>query len=381
MPKPLDKPPSGPTWDWRVFKDWFFRLWQNVKGILGDASGNTIILGNLTVDGTTTLQGQLVTPYIAHSRAINGQMTVAQRASFVASSGAQGYGGPDHYFVWNSSAGGQFTQSTGSLVYQGVTYNTLQQTVNTTITDNSGNKFWSGVLMQAYEGYQVVDLVGSPVSISFLFSANFTGTISIAFRFIKGTTYEYLTSFSYPTANVVQYVTITTPPVPSTVTVAFDNTYTADLWIGALNAGIYQGAASTSWQANNFITATGYFNWGTAGNVTNVTLLQVVRGPSTPFEWRHFEEDALLCQRYFQAGVIGFIGNAAAGGFVGDWYNLAVSMRANPTIVLGTATENVNTNGISITVFTTRDIRIWTQALAAGQCYYDGPFTASAELL
>lgn len=47
----LNPPPNGPTWDYTKFKDWFYKLWINVKGIVGDGKGNTTFTGNVTVDG------------------------------------------------------------------------------------------------------------------------------------------------------------------------------------------------------------------------------------------------------------------------------------------------------------------------------------------
>jgi hypothetical protein len=49
----LDKPPSGPTEDWRTLRHWLFKLWTIVRNfdLTAAASGNTQIDGNLTVTG------------------------------------------------------------------------------------------------------------------------------------------------------------------------------------------------------------------------------------------------------------------------------------------------------------------------------------------
>jgi hypothetical protein len=67
MPRPLDKPPSGQTFDWRVFKDWFFRLWKYVTGgVFGTGTGadsgygSTIALASalLGSDGSSSNNAQ-----------------------------------------------------------------------------------------------------------------------------------------------------------------------------------------------------------------------------------------------------------------------------------------------------------------------------------
>jgi hypothetical protein len=49
----LDKPPSGPTEDWRTLRHWLFKLWTIVRNfdLTAAAPGNTQIDGNLTVTG------------------------------------------------------------------------------------------------------------------------------------------------------------------------------------------------------------------------------------------------------------------------------------------------------------------------------------------
>lgn len=104
-------------------------------------------------------------------------------------------------------------------------------------------------------------------------------------------------------------------------------------------------------------------------------------GLPTAFEYRGLAQEAIRVQRYYVSDIIGFMGNAyQANVYVGNFYTLPVSMRAGPSVALGTATENFNNQGVALNVYNNRTLRIYAAASAAGQVYYDGPFTADARL-
>lgn len=52
----LQPPPTGVTFDWRVFKDWFFRLWKSVTGLTYgiDATSYSSALAGTTAPGDGT---------------------------------------------------------------------------------------------------------------------------------------------------------------------------------------------------------------------------------------------------------------------------------------------------------------------------------------
>lgn len=71
----LPIPPSGPTFDWRVFKDWFYRLWKSVTGMTfgTDTTSYSAAIQTTaqdTVGGNTTYIGPNVVLYVTYS---NGQ--------------------------------------------------------------------------------------------------------------------------------------------------------------------------------------------------------------------------------------------------------------------------------------------------------------------
>jgi hypothetical protein len=331
----LGPPSGGPTFDWRFFKDWLYRLWTLIRNfdLTGTTVGTTQIDGNLVVTGNLTSG---INPLGRRRRTVNGSCLIIQRGSSTFASPSSGYAGPDHFFAQNASAGGSFTQGSVNLTYQGTTYPAVQQVVATANTDITAGKFWQGIV-QGFEGFQVADLVGSPVSISFLVNTNWTGNLSVCFRYLSASPYYTFLQSIPVVSGVTKQVTITTPPVPAGVTTSYTSSYQADILIGALNSGSYNTAASNSWISNAsvaFATASNFTNWGaTIGNSLTVTNLQLEKGPPTPFESWDLEAEFLACLRYTHIcnfPLRGVISGTALIGRAGCF--LMVPMRVAPTI-------------------------------------------------
>jgi len=111
--------------------------------------------------------------------------------------------------------------------------------------------------------------------------------------------------------------------------------------------GAYSGSARTPDMTNT---------WYDTNNATfEITGVQLEVGPqATPFEHRSFADELRLCQRYFHAiinqgwSTAGYNGSYLALGvylgaskMAGYWYH-PVPMRANPTLIQGTATGGWN---------------------------------------
>src|SRR5271169_1155806 len=123
------------------------------------------ISANLAQDAQA-LSNLATTQVAFRNRIINGNCNVAQRPSFAYTSGTAGYGGPDRYTAANIGAGGMFTQSQGTITYNGVMKNAVVQTVNTAIVSDTTTNYWSGI-QQYVEGLNCYDLLGQPITISF----------------------------------------------------------------------------------------------------------------------------------------------------------------------------------------------------------------------
>ena len=126
--------------------------------------------------------GKIFDGYMGRNVIINGNCNVAQRGSITVSSGISGYGGPDRYTAINATgAGGSFTQSAGTITYGGVAKIAVVQTVVSPITSTTGTSYWFGIFQQI-EGVNCYHLLGQPVTVSFIFNTNVSGTYSVALR-------------------------------------------------------------------------------------------------------------------------------------------------------------------------------------------------------
>jgi len=354
-----------------------------------ECTGASVQVGNATQSShaDTLGQRQAVTGSIGaigfRNRAINGACSVAQRGSLAATAGTGGYGGPDRFLASNGgSAGGQFTQSQGTITYGGVVKSAVVQTVNTAVSSLSGSNYWGGI-NQPIEGLHCYDLLGQPAVISFIFSTNVSGTYTASLRDYSGSN-SFVSTFT-ATAGVPVKVTIPVASIPTTLTTpnsAAGGMYVA---VGTLNTGTYQTSTLNSWATGNLLSASGATNWGaTAGNFIALTELQLETGTvATPFERRPGGLEYLLCERYYQVSY----GNMAAGtpGAGNTCYtdlNLSVSMRATPTASVGTVSY-ANSSSYVVTPLGVGAVRLSLTASSAayGFAYVSaGVLALSAEL-
>lgn len=73
----LNPPPSGTTFDWRVFKDWFFKLWKEFSNLTFGGGAFTYSAAVLATGGTETGNLSLVGPYIGMQAGNTSGQTIA----------------------------------------------------------------------------------------------------------------------------------------------------------------------------------------------------------------------------------------------------------------------------------------------------------------
>jgi hypothetical protein len=328
-------------------------------------------------DGSTQLSAPM-----GRNRIINGNCNIAQRTSLVASTGIIGYGGPDRFNAQNAnSAGGQFTQSQGTITYGGVTKNAVMQTVNTAVSNLTGTNFWYGIT-QLIEGFNCFDLLGQQAAISFIFNTNVTGTYSVSLRDATGNN-SYVTTFAATSGTPVK-VTLSVASIPTSLTTPNSTASGMALNIGALNTGTYQTSTLNAWQTNNVLCASTATNWGASiNNFIAVTELQLEPGPTaTPFERVNYSDMLIRCQRYYQTLTCYQQTYGAANGVQSLTYNYPVLMRTGPTVNIGSPTYS-NGSGFSVTSVTapTTSFLIGSFTVTAlGQATVNANTTMSAEL-
>ena len=252
---------------------------SNASTSATNASGYaTAASTSATAAAASATLAQNQTAYLSgRNRIINGDMRVAQRASQVVTNNTTPYGGPDR---WKNgiaaSAGGQFTQSQGTITYGGVTRPALVQTVNTAVTSLTGGNQWNG-MYQVIEGFNVADLIGQQVTLSFIFLSNVSGLFSVALQDSAGGQ-SYVSSFS-AVANTALKVSITTTAVPSAASIPNSSASGIGVVVARLNTGTAQTSTLNSWQGANVSCASGAVNWAaTAGNFVSITDVQLEAG-------------------------------------------------------------------------------------------------------
>lgn len=272
------------------------------------------------------------------NRIINGCMRIAQRSSLSYTNGVNGYSGPDRFTSANASAGGAFTQSASTFVFDGITKPCITQTVTSVATDLSAGKYWQGIC-QHIEGFNCFDMVGKPVTVSFLFKSNWTGNCPVAVKDSTGA-YSFITTIAV-TANVVQKYVINVPAVPTGVVAGPNVSAGLSIWIGAQNNSTYVSPTNGAWVSGNYITVSGATTWGTTNsNFIAVSELQVETGTqATEFERRSYSQELSLCQRYYEANTNMFYQDFPnSRHFHGRPSNFAVTKRVAPT--LGVISQN-----------------------------------------
>ena len=303
------------------------------------------------------------------NRIINGDMRIDQR-----NSGAQttiNFGNAGTYIPdrWNFqctgyTAGQIYAQQLTDVPSNSGHINSLRYLVNTGFT---GSGYTWG-FRQSIEGYNIRDFMqGTTNAVSFTLSfwtkTNVTGLHSVVI--LSGDfVYRYFVPFTVTNSGVWEYKSIFINP-ETTQDVRFNTTNNAGMIVC-----IYPYQPSTpsvttnTWISTSIINAVNVpnaVNWlSTANNYVMITGVQFEKGPkATPFEFRPYQIELQLCQRYFcktfsqsvkpasGAGQLGAIivssgsSTAVASAYVTTWYYPTI-MRATASTIL---TYNPSTVG------------------------------------
>lgn len=315
------------------------------------------------------------------NRIINGSCRVANLPVLTQTTVSSGYGGPNRWKMNFGAASGSISQSQQTLTYNGGPLACVQQLINTGIVQNLSSHSMSG-LRQRIEGYNAYDLVGQPISVSFLILTNWTGVCSAALVDGAGAN-----SFVYPfnvTAGVIQRVTFTAPANQS-LNITRSTAAGLDLYIGATANAANATVTSTlnQWVAAGASVANTATAWmATAGNYIQATNIQVEAGPvATPFDLLSTTLEIALTQRYYVSGLYssyrGY--NVAAANMI-QVIQLPVVMRTTPTVAWGTApTQNNCSASVSSANATT--MQVTASVTATGDAYWvNGLVNLDAEL-
>ena len=280
---------------------------------------------------------------IMKNRIINGAMVIDQRnagASVTPTNGAftldrwQAYQTVASKFSVQQNAG-SVTPPVGFSKYLGVT---SLSAYSVTASDYF-------LMCQRIEGFNTADLGwgtanAKPATLSFQVYSSLTGTFGGALQNGTNNNYSYPFTYSIPVANTwtTISVNITAPTAGSWVGAV--NTSGLDLYFG-LGVGTTNSGTAGSWASAYYLSATGATSVvGTSGATFYITGVQLEVGSSaTGFEYRQYQQELALCQRYYETLTFGTFPNypvfgtyqSATSGFGGvNWHT---TKRTEPTVV------------------------------------------------
>jgi hypothetical protein len=346
-----------------------------------DVIGTSVAGSNLGAGNATLMK----------NRILNGSMVIQQRGNspFTVPSG----GGGSNYcldrFTSEASASSKFSVTQSSTAPAGFTNSALITSLSA-YPVSAGDYF---TFEQRVEGFNTADLNwgtanAKTVTFSFWVNSSLTGTFA---GFVTNGAYNLTYVFNYTISSANTWTQIS-------VTIAGP---TSGTWVGATNGtgltvGLNLGCGSTfnttanSWNSGNFYGTSGAVSLVGTNNATfYITGVQLEVGSSaTGFEYRQYQQELALCQRYYE--IIGQTTSSILfGGYGGSEidtpFRFAVAKRASPTMTeVGTwSKSNVASSG-----FTNGGIDgfsyFMTSSSAARTYYYNSNagafFTAASEL-
>jgi hypothetical protein len=306
--------------------------------------------GIVNTDTVRDSSGGILAPIssVFRNRIINGAMVIDQRnaGASVTNTAATTTYTLDRYAIYGTSAS-KFTcqQNAGSVTPPAGFSNYMGFT---SLSNNSPAATDEYIFNQRIEGFNTSDLGwgtanAKTITISAWVYSSLTGTFSGA---LSNAAANRFYPFSYTISSASTWTQVS-------VTIAGDTTGT---WVGATNGtGIYVkfnlGTGSTylgtagAWTSTFANGVTGSVNiLGTNSATFYITGVQLEVGSSaTGFEYRQYQQELALCQRYYErfdaGGVSGSYaawGSGFSSGTSGPaFFKFAVNKRANPTISQG----------------------------------------------
>jgi hypothetical protein len=324
---------------------------------------------------------------------MNGAMQVAQRGT---SSTVSGNGTVDRFrcqFVSGTQTQSQETLTTGDPYDEGFRY--FLRVTNTVAGSNDATeereiRHYIEAQNLASSGWNYTSST-SYLTLSFWARSSVGGTYYVLNRSVDGTNQSYTFSFTL-TANTWTKVTHSIPG-NSNITVDNDNgvgfqvRVLTDLGTDFTDSG----HTLNTWAAFNNASRCPDFSqdWaGTTDATFDLTSVQLEVGSvATPFEHRSYGDELARCQRYlqlFDSAAGGAYPTGGVGAYAICGVNFIQTMRAAPTVTLGTAGTSTNTSGDNFTLATPTAIGCVYRVVqgAGGGNYYQQRTsnTASAEL-
>jgi len=256
-------------------------------------------------------------------------------------------------------------QNAGSVTPPAGFVNYLGVTSSSAYTVGSTEYFF---MRQRIEGYNIADLGwgtanAKTVTLSFWVRSSLTGTFGGAVR-NNATDRSYPYSYTISAANTWEQ---------KSITIAGD---TSGTWLTTNGVGMnvdfglgvgstYQGTANT-WASANYLSPTGATSVvGTNGATFYITGVQLEVGSSaTGYEYRQYQQELALCQRYCYVATDEFLGAVCGNGYVvGGALYYPQPMRTTPSFSGASLSANAGNNGTFANQYeTNRSVQIFNGA-------------------
>jgi hypothetical protein len=281
------------------------------------------------------------------NRIINGAMQIDQRNAGTAVTPANGNYTIDRYKCGVSQSSKFTLQQDSSANTVAGFVSSLKVISSSAYSITSSDYFMVG---QEIEGSNIYDLRwgtanARPVTLSFFVRSSLTGTFGGSLR-NNAADRSYPFSYTIVAADTWEQ---------KSITIAGD---TSGTWLTTNSTGINLvfglGAGSTlsgtagAWTSSNLVSTTGAVSVvGTSGATWYITGIQLEEGSqATPFEFRHYGKELMMCQRYYQQ----YNSTGDNAGFICNAYNdtssrafgviqFPVIMRTSPTLTVVSATS------------------------------------------
>lgn len=351
------------------------------------------------------------------NRIINGSSLISQRGSInISAGGGVTYTAVDRFALNDYWGSGQINTVQSSSAPTGFT-NSLGLTVATAVPFSGSTGYYCDIV-QCIEGYNIADLYGSTVTLSFWVKSSITGTYSITFgnaMYLGSANRFYVANYTINAANTWEQKTISVSLSSGTSSGTWNTTNGIGLavfWnLGAESNRKGDGALNT-WQTLPYsggypLQSATQTNWAsTLGATFNLTGVQLEVGSvASAFEYVDYSTQLTMCQRYYQKSLPVNTAPSAASGNYGAtisaisnstnyiWANhlYRVPMRTAPTLTFYTANGGASgyvrttASGSNVAVtaidwFSESGIGGFTAPGASTGTLYDWIYTASAEL-
>ena len=344
---------------------------------------------------------------------INGDIKISQRNGTTATQAVNSsYSGPDRYrFFVNGGGAYTVTQDSGHQADTGhdKALKIAVTTADTSIAAGDYYTFLQRIESNSLQHLQYGTSSAKSLTLSFWVRATKTGTQAIFFsKQGTGTDYNHIKEYTINASDTWEHKTITIPGLTASTMANDASTYLQVGWMLKYGSD-FQGTKDTWTTNSHFTTANAVNNMDSTSNVFYITGAQLEVGDTaTEFEHRSFDEELILCQRYYQKsyvyetapGTATQHGSWSTGGhqggtstaYVEGVINFERLMRATPTITLydhngnsnkcarlATGVARYQNESISTSQINARGITMYsTTGTAAG--IVQGHYTAQAEL-